>query len=164
MKTIFLFLVAIITFPTQATVINDSNISIASSVQENVFIKLQQQFFNENQSIELEDEILGLPVDNRSHFKQVPNELFTTFNHDIVLTERLALSFVEFKRNNLNNDDNNLIMDELFEFRLYVAESDNWLDDKVVASSTVSIPAALWLFAPVLVGFMGLPTKQSRQA
>ncbi len=150
MKTIFLLLVAIITLPTQAAVIYGTSVSIASSVQE-------------NQSIELDSEILGFRIDKKRYFKLVSHELFTAFNHDVVLSEKLALGFVEFKNNNFNNDDNNLIMGELLKLRRYVIEQDDWLDDKVIASPTVSIPAALWLFAPVLVGFMGLP-KQSRQA
>ena len=74
----------------------------------------------------------------------------------------LPFAAAGLEQNNILTGDGYVINGLLLNLRMEVTEPGDWI--RVITASAVPVPAALFLFGPALLGFMGLRRKAKLSA
>ena len=85
------------------------------------------------------------------------NGLFAAFNNYFTTGSSLPFNAAGLEQNNILTGDGYFINGLLLDVRMEVTEPGDWI--RVITASAVPVPAAILLFAPALLGFLGLRRK-----
>tara|TARA_R110001583_G_scaffold171120_4_gene324642 strand:- start:4612 stop:5232 length:621 start_codon:yes stop_codon:yes gene_type:complete len=103
--------------------------------------------------------ILGVMSNSNGSLMKNTNNLFAAFNDYFTTGSSLPFSAAGLEQNNINTGDGYFIHGLLLDLRMVVTEPGDWIRVITASVSEVPIPAAAFLFAPALLGFMGLRRK-----
>jgi hypothetical protein len=98
--------------------------------------------------------ILGVMSNKSGSFMNDTNSLFAAFNDYFTNGSSLPFNAAGLEQNNINTGDGYFIDGLFLDLRMVVTEPGDWI--RVITASAVPLPAAAFLFAPALLGFMGL--------
>jgi hypothetical protein len=104
--------------------------------------------------------ILGVMSDSTGSLMNNTNNLFAAFNDYFTLPlggSTLPFNAAGLEQNDISTGDGYFINGLLLDLRMVVTEPGDWI--RVITASAVPLPAAAFLFAPALLGFIGLRRK-----
>jgi len=101
--------------------------------------------------------ILGVMSNKSGSLMNDSNDLLAAFNDYFTTGSSLPFNAAGLEQNNFNTGDGYLLSGAALALRMVVTEPGDWI--RVVTVSEVPVPAALFLFAPALLGFLGLRKK-----
>ena len=101
--------------------------------------------------------ILGVMSNKSGSLMDATNGLFAAFNDYFTTGSSLPFTAAGSESNNIARGDGYIINGLLLDLRMVVTEPGDWI--RVITASAVPVPAALFLFGPALLGFIGLRRK-----
>jgi hypothetical protein len=101
--------------------------------------------------------ILGVMSNKSGSLMNDSNDLLAAFNDYFTTGSSLPFNAAGLEQNNFNTGDGYLLSGAALALRMVVTEPGDWI--RVVTVLEVPVPAALFLFAPALLGFLGLRKK-----
>jgi hypothetical protein len=101
--------------------------------------------------------IIGVMSNKSGSLMNDSNDLLAAFNNYFTTGSSLPFNAAGLEQNNIATGDGYLVSGALLGLRMVVTEPGDWI--RVVTVSEVPVPAALFLFAPALLGFLGLRKK-----
>ncbi len=102
-------------------------------------------------------DILGVMSQSNGAQLDDSNSQLAFFNDYFTTGSSLPFSAAGLESNNMATNDGYMFSGATLDLRMVVTEPGDWI--RVVTVSEVPVPAALWLFAPALMGFLGLRRK-----
>ncbi|OUR65289.1 hypothetical protein A9Q79_03015 [Methylophaga sp. 42_25_T18] len=106
--------------------------------------------------------ILGVMSNKSGSLMGATNGLFAAFNDYFTTGSSLPFNAAGLESNNIASGDGYIINGLLLDLRMVVTEPGDWI--RVITASAVPVPAALFLFGPALLGFIGLRRKAKLSA
>lgn len=119
-------------------------------------------FVNDRQTWGFDGQILGVMSQQNGGMLAATNSLFAAFGDYFTTGSTLPFNAAGLEQNNILSGDGYIINGLLLDLRMRVTEPGDWI--RVITASAVPIPAAIFLFAPALLGFIGLRRKQKLTA
>ena len=102
-------------------------------------------------------DIIGVMSNESGSLMNDSNDLLAAFNDYFTTGSSLPFNAAGLEQNNIATGDGYTVLGAVLDLRMVVTEPGDWI--RVVTVSEVPVPAALWLFAPALMGFLGLRRK-----
>jgi hypothetical protein len=102
-------------------------------------------------------DILGVMSNKSGSLMDDSNDLLAAFNDYFTTGSSLPFNAAGLEQNNILTGDGYTVLGAMLDLRMVVTEPGDWI--RVVTVSQVPVPAALFLFAPALLGFLGLRRK-----
>lgn len=102
-------------------------------------------------------DIIGVMSNKSGSLMGDSNDLLAAFNDYFTTGSSLPFNAAGLEQNNIATGDGYTVLGAVLDLRMVVTEPGDWI--RVVTVSEVPVPAALWLFAPALMGFLGLRRK-----
>ena len=112
---------------------------------------------NDRQTWGFDGQILGVMSQQNGGMLLATNSLFAAFNDYFTDGSSLPFNAAGLESNNIGSGDGYIINGLLLDLRMVVTEPGDWI--RVITTSAVPVPAALFLFGPALLGFIGLRRK-----
>jgi len=101
--------------------------------------------------------ILGVMSNSNGSLMSASNDLLAAFGTYFTSGSTLPFNAAGLEQNNILTGDGYTFLGSVLNLRMRVTEPGDWI--RVVTVSQVPIPAALWLFAPALMGLVGMRRK-----
>jgi hypothetical protein len=102
-------------------------------------------------------DVIGVMSDYIGQFLKDSNSELSNFNN-FTIGKSLTFNAAGLE----GNFDGYVITGNMLDLKMRVTEPGDWI--RVITVSEVPVPAALWLFAPALMGFLGLRRKSKLEA
>ena len=102
-------------------------------------------------------DIIGVMSNESGSLMNDSNDLLAAFNDYFTTGSSLPFNAAGLEQNNIATGDGYTVLGAVLDLRMVVTEPGDWI--RVVTVSEVPVTAALWLFAPALMGFLGLRRK-----
>ena len=102
-------------------------------------------------------DIIGVMSNESGSLMNDSNDLLAAFNDYFTTGSSLPFNAAGLEQNNIATGDGYTVLGAVLDLRMVVTEPGDWI--RVVTVSEVPVPAALWLFAPALMVFLGLRRK-----
>lgn len=102
-------------------------------------------------------DILGVMSNSNGSLMKASNDLLAAFGDYFTTGSSLPFNAAGLESNNILNGDGYTFLGSVLDLRMVVTEPGDWI--RVVTVSQVPVPAALWLFAPALMGLIGMRRK-----
>lgn len=102
-------------------------------------------------------DIIGVMSNESGSLMNDSNDLLAAFNDYFTTGSSLPFNAAGLEQNNIATGDGYTVLGAVLDLRMVVTEPGDWI--RVVTVSEVPVPAALWLFSPALMGFLGLRRK-----
>ncbi|OUR71356.1 hypothetical protein A9Q78_09890 [Methylophaga sp. 41_12_T18] len=114
-------------------------------------------YIDDSQQWKFDGAILGVMSNKSGSLMNATNGLFAAFNNYFTTGSSLPFNAAGLEQNNILTGDGYFINGLLLDVRMEVTEPGDWI--RVITASAVPVPAAILLFAPALLGFLGLRRK-----
>lgn len=112
---------------------------------------------DDTQTWGFDGQILGVMSNFNGSLMNATNGLFAAFGDYFTSGSSLPFAAAGLESNNMASGDGYIINGLLLDLRMVVTEPGDWI--RVITASAVPVPAALFLFGPALLGFIGLRRK-----
>jgi len=116
-----------------------------------------QNYIDHTQEWKFDGAILGVMSNKSGSLMNDTNSLFAIGAYFNDGGSSLPFAAAGLEQNNILTGDGYVINGLLLNLRMEVTEPGDWI--RVITASAVPVPAALFLFGPALLGFMGLRRK-----
>jgi hypothetical protein len=111
---------------------------------------------------EFSGNILGVQSKRNGNDFFSSNALFAEFSDYFTIGTTSPFKNVGLESNDIATGDGYTVAGSMLDLRMFVREPGDWI--RVFTASAVPVPAAAFLFAPALLGFMGLRRKAKKSA
>lgn len=122
---------------------------------------LHNLWMKDKNTWEFDGEVLGVMSNKSGSLLKATNDIFAAFDDYFTVGKTLTFNAAGLEQNNINgNNDGYLAYGAMLDLQMVVTEPGDWI--RVITASNLSavpVPAAAFLFAPALLGLMGLRRK-----